>query len=223
VTENGRRNNMRSTTLPNQETALTGSIVRRGIRQDSEAIEILFRQFVPNQEPIVFASYFGLRGIWHIGSHSFACLTNRRVASLQIGWLGQVLYHDAYLEECSAIGIRQPSLLLFYLSGLIFVGATFGFGLLILPVFVRAYYRIVKSGLVVYVRGVEDVSVFSNRSRIIYLNRLVRMLMSERESRIRYLFSSATAIEADSGETQKESRVNHVESSMTERSIQKTI
>jgi hypothetical protein len=180
---------------PIQKSALTGSIVRRGIRQDPEAIEVLFRQFISDQEPIIFASYFGLKGIWHIGSHSFACLTNRRVASLQIGWLGQVLYHDAYLEECSAVSIRQPSQLLFYLINLIFITATYGLGLLLMPLLVRLYYRIVKSGLIIYVRRVEDVTIFSNRRKIVYINRMVRMLMSERESRIRHLFSSATMSE----------------------------
>lgn len=191
---------------PHQKSKLPKGVVRRAIRDDVEAIETIFRQFVGDEERIRFASYFGLKGLWHIGAHSLGCLTDKRIASLHIGWLGQVEYHDGYLEKCNGLQIRQPSLFLLYMCGLMFILFTAGIGLLLLPMFVKLYYRVIKSGMIVHMRGSQDIDIFCDRGQIVYLNRLARLFRAERENRIRHLsLLSAEEMAAEEGSERVES------------------
>ena len=153
-----------------------------------KAIETLFRQFIDHQEFIVFIHYFGLKGMWHIGDHSFGCLTDRRICSLRIGWLGQVSYSDAFLEDCNSLQINQPSLLVLYAIVISFILGTFGIGLLVLPFFVRLYYRLVKSGLLANIRSGKQVDIFCDRREIVNLNRLIREFIQQREQRLARVF-----------------------------------
>lgn len=164
------------------------SPVRLAIRNQRTAIETLFRQFIDDQESIIFVHYFGLKGMWHIGSHSFGCLTDRRICSLQIGWLGHVSYSDGFLEDCNSLEVNQPSLLVLYAVCTIFILSTFGIGVLVLPFLVRLYYRLVKSGLLANIRSGGHVDIFCNRREIVYLNRLVRIFIQEREQRLASVF-----------------------------------
>ena len=49
----------------------------------TEALETMFRQFLPQTDAILMAAFLGTQGLWGIGTHSFACVTQRRVVSLR--------------------------------------------------------------------------------------------------------------------------------------------
>lgn len=75
----------------------------------------MFNQFIPEDEQIQYACYLGIRGIWGIGTRQFACVTNRRVADITVGFLGEVTYQDGFLEHINSGIIYQPSKLWLYL------------------------------------------------------------------------------------------------------------
>lgn len=98
------------------------SILRRAIENEPEALSVMFRQFIPPNEEIQFAEYLGIEGFWGIGKRSFACVTDKRIASLQVGAFKEVIYQDGYLEYTNSGMIHQPSKLKMYVF---FVIATF--------------------------------------------------------------------------------------------------
>lgn len=101
------------------------SVLDRAKQNDLEAISTMFRQFISPDEELYFAEYCGLLGFWIFGTHSFACLSNRRLASLQVGSFGRVLYSDGFLEHQNSGVVYQPSLLKLYLWTIF--AAIFGF------------------------------------------------------------------------------------------------
>jgi hypothetical protein len=103
---------------------LESSLLQRAKRNDFDAVTKMFRQFMSPDEEIYFAEYSGHLGFWIFGTHSFACLTNRRLASLQVGSFGRVLYNDGFLEHHNSGLVYQPSLLKLYLWS--FFAAFFG-------------------------------------------------------------------------------------------------
>lgn len=90
------------------------SLLDRAKDNDLDAITTMFRQFMSPDEEVYFAEYCGLLGLWIFGTHSFACLSNRRLASLQVGAFGRVFYNDGFLEHQNSGAIHQPSLLKLY-------------------------------------------------------------------------------------------------------------
>lgn len=90
------------------------SLLDRAKDNDLDAITTMFRQFMSPDEEVYFAEYCGLLGFWIFGTHSFACLSNRRLASLQVGAFGRVFYNDGFLEHQNSGAIHQPSLLKLY-------------------------------------------------------------------------------------------------------------
>ncbi|MFN0125080.1 MAG: hypothetical protein ACKV19_00140 [Verrucomicrobiales bacterium] len=76
---------------------------------DPEALELMFRQFLPASETIRRCAYLGLLGLWGIGTKSFACLTDRRLCGLRVGLFGEVVYQDGYLEYVNSSVVYQPS------------------------------------------------------------------------------------------------------------------
>jgi hypothetical protein len=161
---------------------------KKSIKGDRDALKLLFSQFIDERETIVDAHYYGINGLWHIGFHSFGCLTDRRICSLKIGWLGHVGYSDAFLEDSNSIRVNQPSLLALYLFGLMFITVTFGVGLLVLPLLIKLFYRFNKSGVTIYVRSGGAVYIFCDRNKIKEVNRLVRALNTQRENRLLAIF-----------------------------------
>lgn len=97
---------------------LEASLFDRAKANDQGAVVTMFQQFMSPDEDVYFAEYCGVLGIWGIGTHCFACLTNRRIAALQVGLFGKVLYQDGYLEHTNSGVIYQPSLLWLYLWGI---------------------------------------------------------------------------------------------------------
>lgn len=164
------------------------NIVKDSIKGNDQSLRVLFEQFLDERESILNVGYFGLNGLWHMGFHSFGCLTDRRVCSLKIGWLGHVGYSDAFLEDVNSIRVDQPSIIILYFFALLFLLLTFGIGLLILPLFVKFFYRFHKSGATVNVRSGGSVYIFCDRNKIKNINELLRSLNVRREERLESVF-----------------------------------
>lgn len=195
----------------NGEIKIKSSILEQAIENNPEAIEIMFKQFIPEEEVIHIVQYLGLRGIWGIGSHSFACLTNRRVADMSVGRFGEVVYQDGYLEFINSSVIYQPSKLglYFLVATWIFIGLLLSFTaaivvsswlsgeisfiisiiiffiiLLLIPYVVKFHYGRVKYGIIFWVKEGVPIYIFSNRKFIKRANMLCRSVTQHRESRI---------------------------------------
>lgn len=161
------------------------ALLYRARRDDREAIETMFRQFLPPGEEIAAAEYLGVFGFWGFGRDSFGVATDRRVAGLQVGGFGEVLYQDASLEYVNSMVLYQPSRSGLYITLAAVAIATFGIGLLLAPLIARGYYRRKKSGLLVVVREGVSVYVFIDRKRMLAANRFYREIARLREDRIR--------------------------------------
>lgn len=85
------------------------NIKKRARAGDRQALEILFRQFIPADEAIEDVAFLGERGLFGLGTHSFAAVTDRRVASLQLSMFGRVTYRDGYHEHVNSSAVVQPS------------------------------------------------------------------------------------------------------------------
>jgi hypothetical protein len=173
----------------------------RAKADDPRALELLFGQFVPPGEQIVETRYMGVMGLWGFGTHSFAAVTTQRVASLRVGLLGELIYQDGSLEYVNSSAVYQPSRLQMYTPAAILVllsviaavtvlPVPLGplavlVALLLVPLIVKAQYRIRKSGLVVWVREGLMVHVFIDRPRIALANRFYRLACELRDERIR--------------------------------------
>ena len=166
------------------------SLAKQAIKGNKESTTILFSQFLAPDENIILAEHYGFNGLWHMGYHSFGCLTDRRVCSLKIGWLGSVVYSDGFLEDINSITIKQPSLLVLYLLGIIFVLSTFGIGVILLPLFVRIYYRCFKSSMIANVRSGGNVDIFLIE-KIKHVDSVLRLLSTKREDRLSVVFGIA--------------------------------
>lgn len=125
----------------NQAIKVERSLLDRAKHNDPEAITKMFRQFISPDEEIYFAEYCGLLGFWIFGTHSFACLSNRRLASLHVGAFGRVLYNDGFLEHHNSGVVAQPSLLKLYLWSF-FAGV---FGILVLGVSLTASLQVFQA------------------------------------------------------------------------------
>jgi hypothetical protein len=106
---------------------IEANILRRSVANDPEAINIMFSQFIPTNEQIHFAEFLGVEGLWGIGRKSFACITDRRLASLRVGAFKEVVYQDGFLEHTNSGFVYQPSKLGLYI--LIFFATLLGLGL----------------------------------------------------------------------------------------------
>lgn len=176
------------------------SLLMRAKADDKDALATMFGQFLPQGEQVLESHYLGVMGFWGIGTHSFAAVTNRRIASLRISFLGGVEYQDGALEYVNSAAVFQPSQVGLYvftvvvsLFSLLF-GSFFGAGvaivflllsLLLLPLTVRLYYRFNKSGIVMWVREGLLVYTFIDRKRMRLSNQLYRLTTDVREERLR--------------------------------------
>jgi len=191
------------------------SLLRQAKSDDPAAVVTMFKQFVPPDEDIMQADYFGIQGLWWFGLHSFACLTPRRVASLRVGRFGEVIYQDGFLEYINSGVVYQPSRLFLFLVSFLIILTGLGFTVssfyaaatipyppvalqslllgiaallltpLLLIVWVRIFYRLVKCGLVLWIREGIPVYFFSNRGRIMKANALYRSFTNVRETRLK--------------------------------------
>ncbi len=166
----------------------------------------LFQYFIPAEETIEAIEYLGVQGFWWIGTHSFGCLTNRRVATLQTSIWG-LNYQDGYLKHINSGRIYQPSkfilysitiltiILAFFSFVLLFVGGLVSMPLIIILLLFwlivfgygpRVYYRFYKCGLYFSVREGENIYLFTNHNRLTKANRLYRKLIQYQESNSAY-------------------------------------
>jgi hypothetical protein len=197
------------------------SIIKRAIENDTEALSTMFKQFIPEDEDIHLVQYLGIKGLWGIGAHSFACLTSRRVADISVGRFSEVVYQDGYLEFINSGIIYQPSKLGLYIlagfwsllallvslgtyaicasnwmlgPGVGFVAAALVLILFIalLPFLIKSYYGIVKCGIVFWVREGVPIYIFSNRKFLRRANLLCRNVTLCREHRLKLIEKRAS-------------------------------
>lgn len=147
---------------------------------DELALNAMFKQFVGNEETVQEAYYLGKDGIWGFGRQSFAAVTDRKLASIKVGWFGEMIYQDGYIEDIESGAIIQPSLLGLYIMAILLTIGTFGIGLLLLPFLARLYYRFNKSGLIATVDVGIPVYIFSNRSKLTLVNRIWRRVHTQK-------------------------------------------
>ena len=193
------------------------SLLSRAIKNEPDALEIMFKQFIPEDEQVYYAQYLGIKGIWGIGAHSFACLTERRVADISIGRFSELIYQDGFLEFINSGVIYQPSKLRLYLlvgfwlfltlffsigtyntlwwplgGGVAFLFSLIVFGLLLvlLPFLIKLYYGVVKCGIVFWVREGVPIYIFSNRKYLKRANMFSRSVTTCREQRLKQLQKS---------------------------------
>lgn len=167
---------------------LEKSLLERAKKNEQDAICTMFSQFLCPEEQIHFVCYLGTRGMWGFGKKSFACLTSRRVCSLQVGAFDELVFQDGYLEQSNSGIVYQPDLLSLY--GMVIIYSffalifTFGLGLLLLPLVVQFYYRYKKCGIVWVIKEGVSVYIFCNRSRLALANDLYRLVGQVREQRM---------------------------------------
>jgi hypothetical protein len=194
------------------------SLVGRARAGDKEAIETMFRQFIPPDEPIDSVAFLGLRGLLGIGVHSFGAVTSRRAAGLEVSVLGGVVYRDGYYEHLNSAAVFQPSRLLQMTVSCVIgalwvvalaavllgdssaVGKSFGalaiVGLFIvtIPLGTKLFYHFVKSGLVLVVREGVSVVVWADRTRLPIANQLSQRASQLREARLRAMRGNPMAV-----------------------------
>lgn len=163
---------------------ISSSLLSRARANDRDALVTMFSQFVPGEEEVLFAEYLGVQGLWWVGRHSFACLTNQRICSLMVGPWGEVVYQDAVLEDNNSGIIYQPGLLGLYVTSIVWVlfsiFASMGLLLIFFPYVVQYYYRVNKCGLVWIIKEGVSVYVFANRGKLVRANRLYRLATAAR-------------------------------------------
>ena len=188
------------------------SLMKRAKNNEFAALERIFQQFLPENEPVRTAEYLGVQGLWGIGTLSFACSTDRRAASIRRSFLGELNYQDGCIEYINSGIIYQPSKFWLYLVNLILIVfalyiAVSGFslisfiystawalawfilvmaiGIALMPLATRIYYSFFKCGLVFVIREGVSVYLFTDRNRMNIANRLYRTVMQARENRVR--------------------------------------
>ncbi|MDE5071152.1 MAG: tetratricopeptide repeat protein [Trichodesmium sp. St5_bin8] len=150
---------------------LQKNYLKDGCQNDPDAIKEMFQQFIPKDEEIVDAQYLGVQGFFGVGNRQFACVTKRRIASLSVGFFGEINYQDGYLEHIHSCFAHKPNYLALYLfiavntanividsesRSLEELIVTIVFGLIVvlilLPFIGKQYYQVFKSGLLLTVR-----------------------------------------------------------------------
>ncbi|WP_088893800.1 hypothetical protein [Leptolyngbya ohadii] len=198
---------MQSQNISKGEIRIETSLLQRAVEDDQQALIVMFKQFISEDEQCYFLQYLGIEGFWGFGVRSFGCLTDRRVATIQVGFLGEVTYQDGFLEFINSCVIYQPSKLYLYIYVLLIASLplwsfllptgfpanvvafliTSALSILLFPLAVRLYYRFFKCGLVFWVREGVPVYIFANRKFLRRANSLFRNSVIAREQRIKQL------------------------------------
>jgi hypothetical protein len=100
------------------------NILELAKQNDFKALEIMFQQFIGSTEKIQFMEYLGQQGFILNLSHSFVCVTEKRIISLNVGSFGKILYQDAFIEDLNSSIIYQPSILGLYVTSIFLIIAT---------------------------------------------------------------------------------------------------
>ncbi len=150
---------------------INSSIVKRATTGEKEAIKAMFQSFMAEDETIISVEYFGNFGVFFT-TKSFVCITDKKIASMEYGPFGKIIYSDAFIEEVNSGVIYQPSVFLLYFIGVLLCISIVG--ILLLNPWVKLYYRLNKSGLVWCVREGVNIYAFANRSKINLVNEIWR-------------------------------------------------
>lgn len=163
---------------------IDGSIVKQATTGNKDAIKAMFLTFMAGDETIVSVEYLGSYGIFFT-TKSFVCITDKKVASLEYGPFGKIVYSDAFIEEINSGVIYQPSVFALYLVGMLLCISILG--ILLLNSWIRFYYMINKSGMVWCVREGVNIYAFANRSKINLVNEIWRTASYCRGQRKHYI------------------------------------
>ena len=170
---------------------LQKSLLKLGCEGDFDAIKTMFQQFIPEDEEIYDARYLGIQGFFCLGNRQFACVTERRIAHISVGYFGELNYEDGYLEHINSGFVYKPSKLALYihiglliaviaaitytLSSIARIIFALVLALIILPFSAKIYYLIFKCGLVLPIREGNFVlapygdNVYSYTNRLLYI------------------------------------------------------
>lgn len=159
---------------PDISRTTRGSLLERARQREVDAITTMFRQFIPPEEQVVAVEYLGTLGIL-FRTHSFACVTNRRVASLQVKSLGQITYQDGLIEAINSGVLHQPSRLSSVLLGPIA-------SLLTLGLINRVSGDRKRVGLVMTIGDGVPVYLLSHRKHVTRANAIYRAVISARDA-----------------------------------------
>lgn len=170
--------------MADNKIAIASGVLDQAKMNNQDALNSMFQQFSGTNEQIKFAEYMGQHGFLIGVTHSFACLTDKRIISLQVGSFGEVLYQDAFIEDLNSGAIYQPSVLSLYIFSAILIIFTLGIGLLLIPLVVKWYYKINKCGMVFFIKEGLSVYMFVNRNRMSRSNALWRLVSEIREGRL---------------------------------------
>lgn len=163
---------------------IEGSVVKQAMLGKSTAINAMFQPFLSEDETIISAEYLGSYGAFFT-TKSFVCVSDKKVASIQYGPFGKIVYSDAFLEEVNSGIIYQPSVFVLYLVGFLLCCTLIG--ILFLNAWVRFYYIFNKSGLVWIVREGVNIYAFANRSKMNRVNAIWRKASFLRGQRKQYM------------------------------------
>ena len=168
---------------------LQKSLLKLGCEGDFDAIKTMFQQFIPEDEEIYDARYLGIQGFFGLGNRQFACVTERRIAHISVGYFGELNYEDGYLEHINSGFVYKPSKLALYihiglliaviaaitytLSSIARIIFALVLALIILPFSGKIYYLIFKCGLVLPIREGNFVLAPYEDNVYWYTNRLL--------------------------------------------------
>ena len=164
---------------------IQSTLLKKATLGDKVAIKTMFQNFVSEDDTIMDGYYLGNYGFL-FKTKSFVCISDKKIASMQYGPFGQIVYTDAFIEEINSGVIYQPSIFPLYFVG--FLLCITIIGILFLNAWIRLYYQVNKSGLVCVVREGVNIYAFANRSKINLVNdfwRKASFLRSKRKEFIK--------------------------------------
>lgn len=142
-----------------------GELFSKAKVDDSEAVEQLFRGFLAEDEVVSDCGYLGSMG-FVFKEHSFWCVTPIRVCSMRVKSGGEMNFTSAYIDHINSDAFYQPSTILLWIIIIVIAIPTFGLGLLLTPLIVRAYFRVKKSGVLFWCREGIPIYVFADRNNL---------------------------------------------------------
>ena len=162
---------------------IQSTVLKRAVLGDKAAIT-MFQSFISEDESILDVQYLGSYG-FIFKTRSFVCVSDRKIASMEYGPFGKIIYTDAFIEDVNSGVIYQPSIFPLYFVGLLLCLTIVG--ILLLNGWIRLYYQLHKSGLVWIVREGVNVYAFANRSKINLVNDFWRKASYLRTKRKEFL------------------------------------
>lgn len=159
---------------------IDSSIIEQTKSGNKEAIKKMFQTFLAEDENVISVEYLGSYGVFFT-TKSFVCITDKKVASMEYGPFGKIIYSDAFIEEVNSGIIYQPSIFMLYFVGIILCISLFG--IILLNFWVRFYYKVNKSGMLWCVREGINIYAFANRSKINLVNEIWRKASYLRDKR----------------------------------------